>query len=136
MEFDRAGGLVNNAAFLVNCEEHRDEAIHAPRSSPWIASLCCKDNIKTFTTRLSMNPLIITARGQVTLRKDLLKHLGVRPGEKIAVVKLPGGRIEMRAARPRGEISDAFGFLKKKDGPSLSIDDMNKIAARGWTGKR
>ena len=32
-----------------------------------------------------MNPLTITAKGQVTLRKDLLKHLGVRPGEKIAV---------------------------------------------------
>jgi antitoxin PrlF len=32
-----------------------------------------------------MNPVTITAKGQVTLRKDLLKHLGVRPGEKIAV---------------------------------------------------
>ncbi len=83
-----------------------------------------------------MNPLTITAKGQVTLRKDLLKHLGVRPGEKIAVVKLAGGRIEMRAARPTGEISDAFGFLKRKGGPSLSIEEINKIAARGWTGKR
>ena len=83
-----------------------------------------------------MNPLTITAKGQVTLRRDLLKHLGVRPGEKIAVIKLAGSRIEMRAARPTGEISDAFGFLKKKGGPSLSIEEINKIAARGWTGKR
>jgi hypothetical protein len=95
------------------------------------------DNIKTlFTTRLSMSPLTITAKGQVTLRKDLLKHLGVRPGEKIAVLKLAGGRIEMRAARPTGKISDAFGFLKRKGGPSLSIAAINKIAARGWAGKR
>jgi hypothetical protein len=42
----------------------------------------------------------------------------------------------MRAARPTGEISDAFGFLKKKGGPSLSIEEMNRIAARGWAGKR
>ncbi len=83
-----------------------------------------------------MSTLTVTAKGQVTLRKDLLKHLGVRPGEKIVVDKLPDGRIEVRAARPMGEISDAFGFLKRKNGPSLSIGEMNKIAARGWAGER
>lgn len=83
-----------------------------------------------------MNALIVTAKGQVTLPKNLLKHMGVRPGEKIAVAKLPGGRIEMRAIRPTGKISDAFGLLKKKGGPSLSIEDINRIAAEGWAGKR
>jgi AbrB family looped-hinge helix DNA binding protein len=83
-----------------------------------------------------MNTLTVTAKGQVTLRKDLLKHLGVHPGDKIAVDKLPDGRIEVRAAQPAGKISDAFDFLKKKDGPSLSIEEMNKIAARGWARKR
>ncbi len=78
----------------------------------------------------------VTAKGQVTLGKDLLKHLGVNPGEKITVDKLPDGRIEVKAAQPAGTISDAFGFLKRKGGPSLSIGEMNKIAARGWTGKR
>lgn len=83
-----------------------------------------------------MSTLTITAKGQVTLRKDLLKHLGVRPGEKIAVDKLPDGRIEVRAARPTGKISDVFDFLKRKSGPSLSIEEMNEVAARGWAGKR
>jgi AbrB family looped-hinge helix DNA binding protein len=83
-----------------------------------------------------MNTLTVTAKGQVTLRKDLLKHLGVHPGDKIAVDKLPDGRIEVRAAQPAGKISDAFDFLKKKGGPSLSIEEMNKIAARGWAGRR
>ena len=83
-----------------------------------------------------MITLTVNAKGQVTLRKDLLKHLGVHPGEKITVDKLSGGRIEVRAARPMGKISDAFGFLRSKDGPSLSIEEMNKIAARGWAGKR
>jgi AbrB family looped-hinge helix DNA binding protein len=86
--------------------------------------------------RRSMTTLTVTAKGQVTLRKDILKHLGVHPGEKIAVDKLPDGRIEVKAVRPTGKISDAFNFLKKKHGPSLSIDEMNKIAARGWAGKR
>ncbi len=83
-----------------------------------------------------MSTLTVTAKGQVTLRKDLLKHLGVHPGEKITVNKLPDGRIEMKAARPTRKISDAFGFLKRKDGPSLSIEEMNKTAAQGWAGKR
>jgi bifunctional DNA-binding transcriptional regulator/antitoxin component of YhaV-PrlF toxin-antitoxin module len=83
-----------------------------------------------------MSTLTVTAKGRVTLGKDLLKHLAVRPGEKVALNKLPGGRIEVRAARPMGKISDAFGFLKKKDGPSLSIEEMNKIAARGRAGKQ
>jgi AbrB family looped-hinge helix DNA binding protein len=83
-----------------------------------------------------MSTLTVTAKGQVTLRKDILKHLGVHPGEKIAVDKLPDGRIEVKAARPTGKISDAFGFLKKQGGPSLSIEEINRITARAWAGKR
>jgi AbrB family looped-hinge helix DNA binding protein len=83
-----------------------------------------------------MGTLTITAKGQITLHKDLLKHLGIHPGEKITVDKLPDGRIEMKADRPTGKISDAFDFLKKKSGPSLSIEEMNQIAARRRAGKR
>jgi AbrB family looped-hinge helix DNA binding protein len=84
-----------------------------------------------------MSTLTVTAKGQVTLRKDVLEHIGVQPGEKISVEKLPDGRIEVKAAGPTGKISDAFGYLKtKRKGRSLSIDDMNKIVARGWAGKR
>lgn len=84
----------------------------------------------------AMSTLTITAKGQITLRKDLLKHLGVQPGEKITVDKLPDGRIEVKAARPTGTISDVFDFLKKEDGPSLTIEEINEVAARGWAGKR
>jgi AbrB family looped-hinge helix DNA binding protein len=83
-----------------------------------------------------MPTLTITAKGQVTLRKDLLKHLGVQPGEKINVDKLPDGRIEVKAARPSGKISDVFNFLKRENGPSLSIEEMNEIAADAWAGRR
>ncbi len=84
----------------------------------------------------SMSTLTVTAKGQITLRKDLLRHLGVKPGERITVEKLADGRIEVRAERPAGKISDAFNFLKRAGGPSLSIEEMNDIAARGWAGKR
>jgi AbrB family looped-hinge helix DNA binding protein len=83
-----------------------------------------------------MSTLTITAKGQVTLRKDFLEHLGVHPGEKVVVDKLPDGRIEVKAARPAGQISDVFDILKRENGPVLSIEEMNDIAARGWAGKR
>lgn len=84
-----------------------------------------------------MSTLTVTAKGQVTLRRDLLEHLGVHPGDKIDVDKLPDGRIEVKAARPAGKISDLFGSLKtKRKGRPLSIEDMNEIIVRGWAGKR
>lgn len=84
-----------------------------------------------------MSTLTITAKGQLTLSKDLLDHLGVHPGQKIVVEKLPGGRIEVKATRRAGKISDVFGSLKtKRKGRSLSIEDMNDVIARGWAGKR
>jgi hypothetical protein len=83
-----------------------------------------------------MTTLTITAKGQVTLRKDHLDHLGAYPGDKIAVEKLPDGRIEVRIVRPVGKISDAFNLLKRENGPTLSIDQMNEIVTRGCAGER
>ena len=83
-----------------------------------------------------MSTLTVTAKGQITLRKDLLDHLGVGPGEKIIVNKLPDGRIEVKAARPTGKVSDVFDYLKKENAPSLSIEEMNEIAVQSWAGKR
>jgi AbrB family looped-hinge helix DNA binding protein len=81
-----------------------------------------------------MGQLTITTKGQVTLRKDLLNHLGVKPGDKIVVDKRPDGRIEVRAAGRTGRISDIFDILKRDDSPSLSIDEINEITAKGWAG--
>jgi bifunctional DNA-binding transcriptional regulator/antitoxin component of YhaV-PrlF toxin-antitoxin module len=78
-----------------------------------------------------MSRLPVNAKGQVTLSRDMLTHLGIHPGDNVVVDKLPHGRIEIRAVRPTGRISDVFDFLKKKDGRSLSIEDMNKIGTAG-----
>lgn len=83
-----------------------------------------------------MSTIKVSAKAQVTLRTDLLKHLCVGPGEKIAVEKLPDGRIEAKAARPAGKISAAFGYWKAEKGPSLTIDEINEIAEKGWAGRR
>ena len=83
-----------------------------------------------------MTDLTVTAKGQVTLRKDLLAHLGVQPGQKIAVEKLPDGRLEVRPAQRTGQITDFFDLLKREDGPTLTIEEIGEIAADGWAGRR
>lgn len=83
-----------------------------------------------------MGTLTITSKGQVTLRKDFLEHLGVHPGDKVIVDKLPDGRIEVKAAHPAGKIADLFGLLKREGGPSLTIDEMNRIASQGCIAAR
>ncbi len=83
-----------------------------------------------------MSTLTVTAKGQVTLRKDVLEHLGVRPGDKVIVDKLPDGRIGIRAGRPAGKLADVFGLLRREGGPTLSIEEIGAIAARGWAGRR
>ncbi len=79
-----------------------------------------------------MTRLTITAKGQVTLKQELLQHLGVAPGEKIEADKLPDGRIVVRAAAQDGKVADFIGCLSEKRGPKLTIEEMNEIARRGW----
>jgi antitoxin PrlF len=79
-----------------------------------------------------MTRLTVTAKGQITLKQELLKHLGVGPGEKIEADELPDGRIVVRAAARDGTISDFVGCLSQRGGRKLTIDEMNEIARRGW----
>lgn len=85
-----------------------------------------------------MTTLTITAKGQVTLRKDVLQHLGVEPGQKISVDKLPDGRIEVRAVQQTGNIADAFGILapRNKANVTLTLEDIEQLAQQGWAGKK
>ena len=82
-----------------------------------------------------MTTLTVTARGQVTFRKKVLQHLGIKPGEKIALDLLPDGRGLLRAAKSTGKIEDFFGVLAGKTKKVATIEEMNEAAARGWTGK-
>lgn len=71
--------------------------------------------------------LTVTARGQITFRKDVLKHLGIRPGDRIRLDFLPEGRAELRAERPQGSWWALRGFLKgRTSGARLSIEEINE----------
>lgn len=80
-----------------------------------------------------MKTLTVTERGQVTLRKDVLQHLGIRPGEKIEWEKQPDGTIILRAARPLGKIDSFVGLLAGKTRKIATLDEMSEAAASGWS---
>ncbi len=80
-----------------------------------------------------MPTLKLTSRGQVTLRREVLRHFGVKPGDKIDLQLLPDGRGVVQAERKKGRIEDVFGMLKgKTNGAVLTIEEMkNAIAEAG-----
>ena len=82
-----------------------------------------------------MSGLTVTAKGQITLRKDLLQHLGVTTGQKIEVQKLPGGKLALVSHTHDGDIGDFFGCLSGKTKRVATIDDMNEAIAKGWAGQ-
>jgi bifunctional DNA-binding transcriptional regulator/antitoxin component of YhaV-PrlF toxin-antitoxin module len=83
-----------------------------------------------------MAELTVTARGQVTFRKEVLRHMGVKPGEKIEIELAPGGRGILSAARKTGSIDDFIGVLAGKTRKSVAIGDIMKAAERSGTGMR
>ncbi len=75
--------------------------------------------------------LTVTAKGQITLSKRMLNHLGVGPGDKLDIDLLPGGRLQL--ARQRGTTAaSVFGILSRRGTLRLSIEEINRIAASGW----
>lgn len=82
-----------------------------------------------------MATLTVTARGQVTFRKDVLQHLGIRPGEKIELDLLPDGRGLLKAARPRGTIDNFVGLLAGRTDKVATIEEIGAATAQGWAGK-
>jgi len=56
--------------------------------------------------------LTLTARGQFTFNKSLMEHLGVQPGEKVYIKKLPDGKIEIQAKKNKIDDNELFSRLR------------------------
>ncbi|KXF74823.1 DNA-binding protein [Paramesorhizobium deserti] len=82
-----------------------------------------------------MPSLAVTMKGQVTLKRDLLQHLGIKPGERIEFDKLPNGELRVKAARPTGTIDNFIGRHAGKARKPMTIEEMNEIAASSWAGE-
>ena len=82
-----------------------------------------------------MPTLTVTSRGQVTLRKEVLQHLGIKPGDKIEVDTMPNGAVFLHAARPKGRIEDLFGLLKGKSKKVATLEEIEEATRAGWAGE-
>jgi len=82
-----------------------------------------------------MVSLCVTTKGQLTLRRELLQHLGIQPGERIDCEKLPCGELRLRSARKTGDIEGFLGLLAGKTQKVATLEEINQAAAAGWAGQ-
>ncbi|MFD1244879.1 AbrB/MazE/SpoVT family DNA-binding domain-containing protein [Paralysiella testudinis] len=73
--------------------------------------------------------LKLTAKGQVTLRKEYLQHLGVSLGDQLDVIKLPNGELKIKAKKQGLAIDDIIGLLPAKPGKNFSIEEIDVAIA-------
>lgn len=83
-----------------------------------------------------MATLTVTTKGQVTFRKDVLRHLGIHPGDKIELDLLPEGRATLRAAQPSGTIDALFGLLANDTSKVATLEEIQEAIEAGWAGER
>lgn len=79
-----------------------------------------------------MPTLTVNTRGQVTLRKEVLQHLGIKPGEQIELDLLPDGSAVLKAARAGGSIAGFIGLLSGRTTKVATIEEINEAASAGW----
>lgn len=80
-----------------------------------------------------MPTLTVTAKGQITLRRELLQHLGIGPGQQVMVDKLANGVLALHTKAPHG--LEAFAGCLPPPPRALSVDEMNALVAEGWAGR-
>lgn len=78
-----------------------------------------------------MVTLTITAKGQVTLKREVLAHLGLEAGSKVEVDLLPGGRVGIAATHPNERTSwgDFWASLPEYTGPLVSPESEEDAIA-------
>jgi bifunctional DNA-binding transcriptional regulator/antitoxin component of YhaV-PrlF toxin-antitoxin module len=77
--------------------------------------------------------LTVSARGQVTLRKEVLQHLGIKPGDKIELALLPDAKGVLKAAQPDAMISSFIGLLAGRTTKVATLEEINEASAQGWS---
>ena len=79
--------------------------------------------------------ITLSGRGQFTLNKGLLEHLGVKPGEQVSINKMPDGKLEISAKKDKWTADEAKQFFRDlfaKNKIHATIDEMNAAIAAGY----
>ena len=78
-----------------------------------------------------MSTATLTAKGQLTLPREVRTALGVGPGDRVDFVKMEDGNFAVLAATH--SIKSLKGLIRKPRRP-VSLDDMDKAIAGGAKG--
>lgn len=79
-----------------------------------------------------MITLTVTARGQITLKSNVMSHLGIKPGDQIELQLLPDRKVMIHAV-PRKPIKTLIGSLAGKTDKVATLNEINEAAAKGWS---
>lgn len=77
--------------------------------------------------------LTVTARGQITLNQEILKHLHIKPGEKIELALMPDGRSMLQAAKPSQSIDSVIGLLANRSNKRASLEELDAAISQSWS---
>lgn len=81
-----------------------------------------------------MPTLKISPEGQVTLDKEVLDYLGVKPGETVDLYLERPGRVALQIPRPTGSIESFFGCLAGKTDKVATLEEIKRATEDGWAG--
>ena len=78
--------------------------------------------------------LKLTAKGQITLKKEFLQHLGVEIGSLLEVEKLPDGGLKISAhmAENRTSFADFAGIFPNPTGKTVTLEEINDCIAQSY----
>jgi bifunctional DNA-binding transcriptional regulator/antitoxin component of YhaV-PrlF toxin-antitoxin module len=74
--------------------------------------------------------LTVTAKGQITLRRGLLQHLGIAPGQQLEVDQLAGGVLALHVKTPQG--LESFVGCLPPPARALTLDEINTLSRQSW----
>ena len=77
-----------------------------------------------------MTALTVTAKGQITLRRGLLQHLGIAPGQQLEVDKLAGGVLALHFKTQCG--LESFVGCLPAPARAFTLEEINTLSRQSW----
>jgi AbrB family looped-hinge helix DNA binding protein len=72
----------------------------------------------------------INPEGQITIPAEIIKKLGLKPGDYVSLIESEDGKYSFQKA---GSIKDLAGCIHWTGKP-VTIEEMNETIAKGWAG--
>lgn len=82
-----------------------------------------------------MPTLTVTAKGQVTFNKEVMRHLHLHAGDKINVELKPSGEAVI-VKQGKTSWDAVAGMLHDPNGPKLTLEEIKTAIEDGWAGIR